>query len=332
MFRDEVILKVKAGHGGRGCVSFRREKFLPKGGPDGGDGGKGGDVIFEANDNYNTLYHLIHQPKYRAENGQPGQGSLKTGRGGRDLVVHVPPGTLIRDAEHGALLKDLNGNGDRIVVCKGGRPGKGNRRFATSTRQAPRIAQPGIPGEERKLKLELRMIADVGIVGLPNAGKSTLISRLSAAHPKVANYPFTTLIPSLGILKRDNTDTLVLADLPGLIEGASKGKGLGAQFLKHVERTRMILHLVDASPTADTPPDEAYEVIRKELSGYSKALSEKPELVASNKADISRSKKGVKALQEACGSEVVEISAVTGKGIKSLALKLFDMLEDRFDY
>ncbi len=332
MFRDEVILKVKAGHGGRGSVSFRREKFLPKGGPDGGDGGKGGDIIFEADDNYNTLYHLSHKPQYRAENGQPGHGGLKTGRGGQDLVIPVPPGTIIRDAEHGALLKDLNETGDRIVICKGGLRGKGNRRFATSTRQAPQMAQPGIPGEERKLKLELRMIADVGIVGLPNAGKSTLLSRLSAAHPKVANYPFTTLVPSLGILKRGDTDTLVLADLPGLIEGAHTGKGLGAQFLKHIERTRMILHLVDGSPTADTPADEAYQVIRKELSGYSKTLAEKPELVAANKADISRSKKGVKALQEVCGGEVLELSAVTGKGIEPLAMKLFDILEERFDY
>ncbi len=332
MFRDEVNLKVKAGHGGPGCVSFRREKFLPKGGPDGGDGGKGGDVIIEANDNYNTLYHLIHQPQYRAEDGQPGQGALKTGRGGKDFTIQVPPGTIIRDAEHGALLKDLNETGDQIVICKGGRPGKGNRRFATSTRQAPRHSQPGIPGEERKLKLELRMIADVGIVGLPNAGKSTLLSRLSAAHPKVANYPFTTLVPSLGILKRGDIDTLVLADLPGLIEGAHTGKGLGSQFLKHIERTRMILHLVDGSPTADTPPDEAYRVIRKELSGYSKVLAEKPELVAANKADVSRSKKGVKDLQEECGTDVLELSAVTGKGVKDLAMKLFDMLEDRFDY
>lgn len=332
MFRDEIKLKIRAGHGGRGCISFRREKFLPKGGPDGGDGGKGGDVIFEADENYNTLYHLTHRPQYHAENGQPGQGAMKTGRGGKDLLIPVPPGTLIRDADHGSLLKDLNANGDRIVICKGGRRGKGNLRFATSTRQAPRHAQAGIPGEERVLKLELRMIADVGIVGLPNAGKSTLLSRLSAAHPKVANYPFTTLIPSLGILKRGDTDTLVLADLPGLIEGAHSGKGLGAQFLKHIERTRMILHLVDASPTANTPPAEAYEVIRKELSGFSPTLAEKPEVVVANKLDISRSRKGVRSLEEACGGGAMELSAVTGKGVRPLAMKLFEMLDDRFQY
>jgi GTP-binding protein len=326
MFRDEVTLRAKAGDGGRGCVSFRREKFVPRGGPDGGDGGKGGDVVFEADENYNTLYHLIHTPQFRGQNGEGGGGAGCTGRNGRDLVVKVPPGTMIRDLQRGTLLKDLARHGDRIVLCKGGKGGKGNRRFATATNQTPRHAEDGHPGDERRVKLELRMIADVGIIGVPNAGKSTLISRLSHARPKVADYPFTTIVPNLGILKLDEFTTCVLADLPGLIEGAHAGKGLGDQFLRHVERTRIIVHLVDVSPMAVPPPADAYRVVRAELEAYSPTLAAKPEIVVANKLDVTGSKKGVTALKKACGKSVLPVSSVAGTGLKALVREIFSTL------
>ncbi len=327
MFRDEVTLRAKAGDGGRGCVSFRREKFVPRGGPDGGDGGKGGDVVFEADENYNTLYHLIHQPQFRAENGQPGGGAGCSGRNGRELRVKVPLGTLIRDVPRGSLLKDLDRHGHSIAICKGGKGGRGNRRFATATNQAPRHAEPGVPGEERTVRLELKMIADVGIVGMPNAGKSTLISRLSAARPRVAAYPFTTLVPSLGILRLDDVRSCVLADLPGLIEGAHEGRGLGDQFLRHIERTRIILHLVDATPEAAPRPAEAYRVVRRELEEYSPTLAAKPEIVVANKVDVTGAQKGATALQRASKKPVTAISAVTGAGLKALIREIFAALD-----
>lgn len=329
MFKDEVKLKVKAGDGGRGCVSFRREKFVPRGGPDGGDAGNGGDVIFVADENYNTLYHLIHRPQYRAEDGGSGGGAGCSGKNGRDLTVPVPPGTLIRDAQRGSLLKDLAKHGDRIIICRGGKGGKGNRRFQSATNQTPRHAETGRIGDERRLALELRMIADIGIIGVPNAGKSTLIGRLSHARPKVADYPFTTLVPSLGILKLDDIRTCVLADLPGLIEGAHQGKGLGDQFLRHIERTRVILHLVDCSPMAIPKPSEAYAVIRRELEAYSPTLAAKPELLVANKVDVTGSKKGVTALKRAAKKDVLPISAVTGVGLKALIREIFTRLDSR---
>jgi GTPase len=318
MFRDEAKLKVKAGDGGNGWVSFRREACVPRGGPDGGDGGKGGDVILVADANFNTLYHLIHQPRFVAQPGEPGYKKNMSGK----MVVRVPVGTLIRDVDKGVLLKDLAREGDRLVVCKGGRGGRGNQNFATSTNQAPRKMVPGGRGEERTIRLELKMIADVGLVGLPNAGKSTLISRISAARPKVANYPFTTIVPNLGIIRGPDYRDLVVADLPGIIEGAHEGKGLGDRFLKHIERTRLIVHLVDVSPEALQPPAAAYATIRKELESYSPVLAAKPEIVVATKMDATGAKKGVTALRKKA-KKVLEISAVTGEGLKDLVRELF---------
>jgi len=326
MFRDEIVLRMKAGHGGTGRVSFLSEKFRPKMGPDGGDGGKGGSIILEADANYNTLYHLIHRPQYTAGSGEPGGHKNCSGKNGRDLVVRVPVGTLVRDVDRNVLLKDLAREGDRLVVCKGGKSGRGNQHFATSTTQSPRRAEPGGEGEERKIKLELKMIADVGLVGLPNAGKSTLMSRLSAAHPKVASYPFTTLVPSLGIIRSGDYRDIVVADLPGIIEGAHEGKGLGDTFLKHVERTRLIVHLVDVSPLAMHPPAEAYRVIRKELESYSPVLASKPELVVATKMDVTGAKKIAGAFRKKMKAPVKEISAATGVGLKDLIRELFRLL------
>lgn len=325
MFRDEAKIRVKAGDGGAGCVSFRREACVPRGGPDGGDGGRGGDVVLVADENFNTLYHLIHQPRFVADSGERGRGRNMSGKMGHDLVVRVPVGTLIRDLDKNVLLKDLARNGDRIVVCKGGKGGLGNQHFATSTNQAPRTSVPGGQGEARNIRLELKMIADVGLVGLPNAGKSTLISRISAARPKVANYPFTTIVPNLGIIRGKDYRDIVVADLPGIIEGAHEGKGLGDRFLKHVERTRVIVHLVDASPEALEPPAKAYATIRKELESYSPVLAAKPEVVVATKMDATGAKKGVAALRKKVGKlgKVLEISAVTGEGLKDLVRELF---------
>jgi GTP-binding protein len=325
MFRDEIVLRMKAGDGGQGCISFLREKHRPKLGPDGGDGGRGGDVVLEADENYNTLYHLIHRPQYTARSGEPGRRKNCSGKNGETLLVRVPVGTLVRDADRNVLLRDLGRHGDRLVVCRGGKGGRGNQHFATSTNQAPRKAEPGRPGEERRVRLELKMIADVGLVGLPNAGKSTLLSRLSAARPKIADYPFTTLVPNLGILRASAWESLVLADLPGIIEGAHEGKGLGDRFLKHIERTRLILHLVDVSPQALQPPVQAYEVIRRELESYSPVLASKPEVVVATKVDVTGARKGVNALRKRV-PELLEISAPVGKGLETLARELFHRL------
>ena len=324
MFRDEVTLQMKAGSGGNGAVTFRREKFVPKGGPDGGDGGKGGDIVIEADENYNTLYHLIHRPRYTAKPGGNGSGSKCFGRGGLDLFISVPLGTVVRDVDRKALLKDLSRHGDRVIVCRGGKGGRGNAKFATSTQQTPRNAEPGQRGEERRIRMELKMIADVGLVGLPNAGKSTLLSRLSAARPKVAGYPFTTLVPYLGIVKTGAYETLVMADLPGIIEGAHQGKGLGDKFLRHIERTRVILHLIDVSPEAVKPPLEAYKAVRKELENYSPVLAAKPEVVIATKVDVTGAGKNTAVLKKR--AKILEVSAVTGKGLKPLVRELFNVL------
>jgi len=324
MFRDEIALRMKAGNGGDGHVSFMREKYRPKMGPDGGDGGKGGDVVLVADENHNTLYHLIHRPRYVAANGEPGGKKNCSGKKGHDLVILVPVGTLVRDVDRGALLKDLSRHGERLIVCRGGKGGRGNQHFATPTIQTPRRSEPGVPGEERHVRLELKMIADVGLVGLPNAGKSTLISRVSAARPKIADYPFTTLVPNLGIIRSGDFQTLVLADLPGIIEGAHQGKGLGDKFLKHVERTGLILHLVDVSPLALQPPLEAYRTIRKELESYSPALAAKHEIVVATKVDITGSKENADRLRKSLkGKKVLEVSAATGKGLDALVGELF---------
>jgi len=310
MFIDEIEIKVSGGKGGNGCCSFRREKFIPKGGPDGGTGGKGGDVIISAEENFNTLHHLSHIPKFVAGNGSPGSSKNCSGKNGRNLIIKVPPGTIIKDVEKNCVLKDIK-KGESIVIAKGGKGGRGNRSFATPTNQAPHIYEKGEEGEKRTLKLELKLIADVGIIGLPNAGKSTLLSKLSAAHPKIANYPFTTLSPCLGIVAVNKDKTFLMADLPGLIEGAHKGIGLGSKFLKHIERTKILCHIVDVSAYSAKPPSEAYKIVRKELGLYSDALSQKPEIVAANKIDMDTGK-GYKELSKIVPN-VFKISALTGK-------------------
>lgn len=327
MFRDEHIARMKAGAGGNGSVAFIRESNMPKGGPAGGDGGRGGDVILVADENYNTLYHLTHQPRFVAQSGEGGSNKNCSGKGGRDLQIQVPIGTLVRDIGKNVLLKDLAQKGDRLVVCKGGRGGRGNQHFATPSRQTPRKAELGQPGVERHIKLELKMIADAGLVGLPNAGKSTLIGRVSSARPKVANYPFTTLVPNLGVIRGSDYRDVVVADLPGIIEGAHEGKGLGDHFLKHIERTRLIVHLVDCSPEALQPPAKAYAAIRKELESYSAVLAAKPEIVVATKMDATGAAEGAKALKKKLKlKNLLQISAVTGAGLKSLVQELFRTL------
>ncbi len=320
LFVDEVTIHVRGGKGGDGCVSFRREKFVPKGGPDGGDGGRGGSVYLTAEAGVDTLLDLAGRHHYHAENGQPGSGANCTGRIGRDLVVVVPAGTLVYEAESGRLLKDLVEPGQRVCVARGGRRGLGNARFATSTHQAPREATPGGTGQERTLRLELKLIADVGFVGLPNAGKSTLLARLTKARPKIAAYPFTTRAPHLGILELPGFRRLVLADLPGLIEGAHAGIGLGDTFLRHVERTRVIVHLVDLCPPEGAPtPAQAYQVIRRELEQYSAGLAARTEIVVGSKLDLTEAPQALEQLRQALGQPVLGISGVSGAGLRELA-------------
>ena len=323
MFVDEAKIWVKAGDGGNGCVSFRREKYIPHGGPDGGDGGKGGDVFFEAVNDVDTLSDFIGRHHWHAQDGCPGQGKNKSGAKGDDLIVKVPPGTLIYDADLDILLKDLNQTGLKVCVCSGGKGGRGNKQFATSIHQAPQYAEPGVPGQARNLRLELKLIADVGLVGMPNAGKSTLISRCSKARPKIAPYPFTTLEPVLGIIELSNERRLVMADLPGLIEGAHKGAGLGFEFLKHIERTRIIVHILDIMPADGSDPVDNFHKIRGELDQYSKTLAGKKEVIIANKIDLDPDGKIVKKLRKALGHRIYPISAVTGQGIKDLCETLW---------
>ena len=323
-FVDRVEIEVHAGHGGPGCVSFRREKYVPKGGPDGGDGGKGGSVVLVVDRNVKTLLDFRHRPSYRAAKGGRGEGSDKTGRDGDDLVVLVPAGTMVWDADHEAWVADLTEHGQRWTAAAGGRGGKGNAFFKSATRQAPRHAQPGEEGEERRLVLELKLIADVGLVGLPNAGKSTLLSRLTRAQPKIAAYPFTTLSPNLGLAELDAERQIVFADLPGLIEGAHEGKGLGHEFLRHVERTRVLVYLVDASaqdPSADL------RVVQHEIGSYSAELLERPSLICVSKADLLPEEERRVERFGALGQRVLLISAVTGAGLGGLLEELWRMLE-----
>ncbi len=318
MFIDEATIYVKAGAGGNGCVSFRREKFVPKGGPDGGDGGRGGDVVLIARDNMHTLLDVSSRPRYLARNGQPGRGGDRAGKGGADLILELPCGTLVRDAKTGAQLTDLTHKDQQTVIARGGRGGRGNKRFATSTNQAPTHAEDGKPPEERNLLLTLKLIADVGLVGLPNAGKSSLLARVSAATPKIADYPFTTLSPVLGIVAPNPSQRMVLADIPGLIEGAHGGTGLGDAFLKHVERTAILVHLIDVAPLAGPTPEEAYRVIRNELASYSEALAEKPELIVANKMDLDADRSHLAAMEQSIQRPIIPISTVSGEGLPQL--------------
>jgi GTP-binding protein len=315
VFVDLARIHVISGKGGDGCISFRREKYVPKGGPDGGDGGRGGDVVLEVDPHVRTLLDFRESPRYPAENGRPGQGNNRSGRDGRDLVLRIPPGTVVRDVERDEIVADLVSAGERFVAARGGRGGRGNARFATPTHQAPRRADPGEPGAERMLVLELKLIADVGLVGPPNAGKSTLLSRISRARPRIADYPFTTLEPHLGIVALDDERRFVVADLPGLIEDAHLGRGLGHQFLRHIERTRVLAFLLDAST-----PDPARElaVLEHELSRYSAALMEKPRVVVLTKADLlpPEDRAGAAVRLGVPGARL--ISAHTGEGVPSL--------------
>src|SRR6056297_353535 len=330
-FVDQVRIEVKAGDGGRGCVSFRREKFIPKGGPDGGDGGKGGSVYFVVDEALSTLLDYRYLHHYRAQNGAPGKGKTMHGKKGEPLELKVPPGTLIYNAESDELLADLTRVGEPYLLLAGGQGGRGNARFATSTNRAPRHAQPGIPGEALSLRLELKLLADVGLVGLPNAGKSTLISALSAAKPKIADYPFTTLVPNLGVVPYAGFKTMVLADIPGLIEGASEGQGLGTRFLRHVERTDLFLHLVDLSGLQPGDPEENFAILNRELEQHNPELAAKPQLVALTKLDLTEVREQFECYRQLFteqGYRVFPLSAVTGEGVGDLIAALGSTLEE----
>ncbi|MBS0264031.1 MAG: GTPase ObgE [Planctomycetes bacterium] len=318
MFLDRVTIFVKGGDGGDGCMSFRREFKVPRGGPNGGDGGKGGSVIVQAEENVDSLAPLAGHKHWRAEGGKPGQGSTWTGKDGADVVILVPPGTVIRDAETNDLIRDLTNVGDSIVVAAGGRGGHGNTFFKTATNRAPREFERGFPGEERNITLELKVIADVGLLGKPNAGKSTLLSRISRAHPEIADYPFTTKYPNLGMVSLSQDIAFVVADIPGLIEGAHAGAGLGHEFLKHVERTKVLVHLVEPHPQDETDPVDNYRQIREELRLHDPALLERPEIVVVSKAELPETQAVAQRLQAELGTPVLCISAVTGKGLPEL--------------
>jgi GTP-binding protein len=318
MFVDRVIIYVKGGDGGPGCCSFRREKYVPRGGPDGGDGGDGGDVLIRAVAGTDSLAEIVNRKHWRAPKGGAGRGDKCHGRRGRELVIPVPPGTLIIDRDRGHVLRDLKEAGEQVNVAHGGRGGRGNLAFATATNRAPRQCEPGTAGEERWLILELKVIADAGLIGLPNAGKSTLLSRLSRARPEVADYPFTTKHPNLGLVTIGSDRAFVLADLPGLIEGAHEGVGLGHEFLRHVERTRVLVHLVEPLPPDGSDPWHNYQVIRRELELHGRALTAKPEIVAVSKAELTGSEEVRQRLERELGREVLAVSAVTGQGLAQL--------------
>jgi GTP-binding protein len=326
-FVDEAIIEVKSGHGGPGCASFRREKFVPKGGPSGGDGGKGGDVILRVDPSLVTLLDFKYKSIYQAKNGEPGRTKDQYGAGGPDLIVRVPAGTSVYDDATGDLLEDLIEPGASFTAARGGKGGLGNIHFKTATNQSPRKAQPGLPGEQRRLRLELKLIADVGLVGLPNAGKSTLISRISAARPKIADYPFTTLTPNLGVAGAGEGRSFVVADLPGLIEGASLGHGLGHQFLRHIERTRLILHLLDCSREK---PEQDLKTINAELEAFDPALMRKPQIAVITKTDLVGEPKKIESLRKKIakkGFETLAVSAVSGKGLDELVRLIADKLK-----
>ena len=332
MFIDQATIRVKAGDGGNGCMAFRREKFVPRGGPSGGDGGHGGDVVLEASQRHNTLVHFRYNPEHKAERGRHGEGSNCTGRQGEDTVLKVPVGTVVYDGETGELIHDFARPDERVIVARGGRGGRGNQHFATSTHQAPREHELGRPGEERVLRLELKLIADAGLVGYPNVGKSTLISRISAARPKIADYPFTTLEPNLGVVTTGewpHEESFVVADIPGLIEGAHQGAGLGDQFLRHIERTRLLVHVVDVSDASGRlDPVEDFRVIEGELASFGHGLDEKPRIVVASKIDVANPEKlkKLRAMAKRKKLPFFELSAVTGEGIDALKYGLAEQI------
>jgi len=334
MFIDEAHIRIKAGDGGNGCMAFRREKFVPRGGPSGGDGGRGGSILMESSLSHNTLIHFRYNPEYKADRGRHGEGSNCTGSDGIDTILKVPVGTLLYDDETGGLIHDFATVGERIVVAKGGRGGRGNQHFATSTHQAPREHELGTAGEERKYKLELKLLADAGLVGFPNAGKSTLISRISAARPKVANYPFTTLEPQLGVVsigEFPHEQSFVVADMPGLIEGAHLGAGLGVQFLKHIERTTVILHLVDVSDASGRPdPTADFKVIANELASFGHGIESKPVIVVASKIEIAipEKLKKLKAFAKRKKLPFFALSSVTGEGIEDFKYAVGKLIAD----
>lgn len=328
MFVDRVEVTVTGGRGGHGCMSFRREKFVPRGGPDGGDGGDGGNVILVARRGVNSLVSLANRHHIRAQRGTNGEGSARHGKTGQDEIVEVPTGTIVIDAENNFILKDLDVEGSTVVVAKGGRGGKGNTRFKSATNQAPRQAQPGSPGEQRRLILELKVIADVGLIGKPNAGKSTLLSRLSSARPEIADYPFTTKYPNLGIVHIDLDRTFVMADIPGLIEGAHQGVGLGHDFLKHIERAGILVHLVEPLPMDQTDPLENYQLIRRELEQYNPKLRQRPEILVVTKSELPNAAEVAEQLSVQAQRPVLQISAVTGAGLTQLVDRISQSLAE----
>ena len=331
-FIDEAKIYIKAGDGGRGCVSFRREKFIPHGGPDGGNGGKGGDIIIRAAGSHRTLLDLKYQQHHVAKHGGHGKGNNRTGKNSPDVEIIVPVGTLVKDADTGEILADIAVDGQSFIVAKGGIGGKGNAWFATSTNQAPRHAQPGIEGEERRVMLELKLLADVGIIGFPNVGKSTFISKVSAAKPKIADYPFTTLVPHLGVVQFGNLETFVIADIPGLIEGAHEGMGMGMRFLRHIERTSVLLHILDISNEPNSNALQDFEAVNRELALFSPSMMEKPQVIAINKIDLPVTRESLKKeidRFEKKGIKVCAFSAVTGEGINMVIHEITKILHEK---
>ncbi len=330
MFTDYAKIYVSSGKGGNGAVSFRREKYIAAGGPDGGDGGKGGDVYFEVDQDSNTLIDFRYKKKFKAQNGENGEGARKSGKSGEDLYIKVPIGTVVKDAKTEEILADMSEKGQRTLVLRGGRGGKGNTHFATSTRQAPRFSQGGEEGEEKEIILELKLLADVGLIGYPSVGKSTILSVITAATPKIADYHFTTLEPNLGVVKPEYGESFVIADIPGLIEGASEGTGLGIQFLRHIERTRLLLHVIDVSAAEGRDPVEDYYVINKELEKYSKKLAQRKQIIVANKIDAMQDPtlyENLEKLAKEKGLEIFKISAATGEGVKELMHEVAKVLK-----
>ena len=327
MFIDEAIIELEAGRGGNGCMAFRREKYVEMGGPFGGNGGHGGNIYFEADEGLNTLIDLRYKKKYKADNGEHGQGKGMHGKSANDLIIKVPLGTIVTDADTDLVIADIIKKDDKVLICEGGRGGRGNIAFATKTNPAPAFCENGEPGEIIKVKVELKLLADVGLVGLPSVGKSTIISKISAAKPKIADYHFTTLKPNLGVVKTKDNRSFVVADLPGLIEGASLGEGLGDKFLKHIERTRVIAHIIDMSGLEGRNPYDDYLTINKELENFDAKLLEKPMIIIANKMDLEASKKNLEEFKKKVDKEIYEVSAINNDGLDKVLIKLADMLE-----